>query len=134
MDNLTLSNASPWTFGGESAPLSTSGPTVTLIDGRTFCISETSGDISDHGPQGLFVLDTRYVSNLKFLIEGDSIETLGVDQKNAFSADFVGRHVGGTKVADTPTVAIRSRKINRGLFERIEVRNYGEKPLTLIVS
>lgn len=131
---MTLSDSSPWTFDGESAPLSTSGPAVTLIDGRTFCISEVSGNISDLGPQGLFVLDTRYVSRLCFLIDGDPIETLGVDQKNSFSASFVGRHIGAVKVADTPTVAIRNRQLNRGLTEQLQVRNYGDEPAMLLVS
>ncbi len=80
------------------------------------------------------MLDTRYISGLRFLIDGDPIETLGVDQQNSFSASFVGRHIGAVKVADTPTVAVRNRQLDSGLSEQLEVRNYGEESAILLVS
>ena len=46
---------SAWTFAGESVPLGAGAGTITLVQGSTFCICSTTGDIHSGGPQGLFV-------------------------------------------------------------------------------
>ena len=45
----------PWTFAGEPPPLLGPGGTVTLVEGSSFCISASSGDIVPTAPHGLFV-------------------------------------------------------------------------------
>jgi hypothetical protein len=49
-----------WVFDGESARLG--GGTVTLVEGTSFCLCDTSGDMGSGSPQGLFYRDTRILS------------------------------------------------------------------------
>src|ERR1700722_18322811 len=72
---------------GRSAP---SG-LVTLLDGGTFCISAESGDIDSGGSQGLFIRDTRFVSCLRVLIDGQEPEPLSVIPSEPYSTTFVSR-------------------------------------------
>ncbi len=126
--------SSPWNFEGESAPLTTTTSSSTLIEGRTFCIAGSTGDMTSAGAQGLFFLDTRYVNQFQLLLDGEPVESLGIDQSAAFEASFVGRHVGSSTAADVPTVVIRKRAIGKGMTERIEVRNYGNETLRTVVT
>ncbi|HZD15634.1 MAG TPA: hypothetical protein VE196_11045 [Pseudonocardiaceae bacterium] len=47
-----------WASGISPPALSRGCGTITLIEGSTFCLSYTSGDILPDRPQGLFVSDT----------------------------------------------------------------------------
>lgn len=134
MVSLEAMDESPWTFEGEGVPLTTSGPLVTLVEGRSFAISGAAGDITELGPQGLFCLDTRFVNSLVLLIDGDPVESLGFDQTSAYSGSFVGRHIGAMKLADAPTIVVRSRQVELGMTERIEVRNHGDQAVVSLVS
>ncbi len=134
MVSLEAMTESPWTFDGEGVPLTTSGPLITLVEGRSFAISGTSGDISELGPQGLFCLDTRFVNRLQLLIDGDPVESLGFDQASAYGGSFVGRHVGALKLADAPTIVVRDRQIELGMTERVEIRNHGDRRSVSLVS
>ena len=125
---------SPWTFDGQSAPLTTHGPLVTLIDGRSFSLSATSGDISDQGPQGLFFLDTRLLKKFVLLVNGQPPEPLGYAQHGSYEACFVSRHHDSQRKADTPVVVFRSRNVGQGMTEVITIKNHGDNPVELLVS
>ncbi len=125
---------SPWTFEDESAPLTTSGPLVTLVAGRAFSLSSAGGDITGVDPQGFFYLDTRLLKKFALLLNGQPIEPLGHDPIDSFSAQFVGRFHGAKRVADAPITVFRSRTVSAGLSETIMIHNFGDTPLQLVLS
>jgi len=128
----------PWTFAGEPPPLLGPGGTVTLVEGSSFCISASSGDIVPTAPHGLFVADTRFLSRFALRLNGQEPQWLAAAPLDPFSARFVGRTLPRPGRADSTLVVFRSRYVGRGMREDIIVRNYGEEPafcsLELIVD
>lgn len=124
----------PWTFDGSIAPLGGPGALVTLVEETTFCLSERSGDIVPGGPQGLVLLETRFVSALVLRVDGRPVEPLAVSVDQPFAATFYGRVAPERGEADVPLVVQRSRVIGRGLHERIRVENHGPEPRAVVVS
>lgn len=43
-------------------PTSTGGGVVTLVEGSSFCICTSGGDLTGAGPHGMFFRDTRFLS------------------------------------------------------------------------
>jgi hypothetical protein len=97
----------PGTVPEESQPVPAA--TVTLMQGSSFTICETSGDISDRGAEGLFVADTRICSKLVLTIDDAPVEPLAVASRSPFTASFVGR------TADRAFLVFRDLWIGRGL-------------------
>jgi len=126
--------SSPWTFTGSAPALSTTDGVVTLVEGQTFCVSGRSGDVAPDLPQGLFVLDTRVVSQWELHVDGHRLQPLAVDLRSPFRARFVGRTppVGGAP--DSDVVVLRTRSIGDGMREDVVVRNVGPEPRTLVVE
>jgi len=105
----------PGTVPEESQPVPAA--TVTLMQGSSFTICETSGDISDRGAEGLFVADTRICSKLVLTIDDAPVEPLAVASRSPFAASFVGR------TADRAFLVFRDLWIGRGLRVDIRLRN-----------
>src|SRR5258708_32689266 len=81
-----------WTFAG--APAITMGAPsglVTLLEGTTFCICETSGDLRPGGSQGLFVRDTRLISSLELSINGHVPEPLAPQAREPLACTVLRR-------------------------------------------
>jgi N-terminal domain of (some) glycogen debranching enzymes len=92
----------------EFASTRPSGATVTLVEGSTFCITQTSditqtgGDILLGGSRGLFVQDTRVLSRWSLTIDGRPADPLAVQQARAGASPGVLRGNGGPgQAADT---------------------------------
>jgi hypothetical protein len=118
-----------WTFDG--APTSTvqvSGQ-VTLLEGTTFCICETSGDIRPGGSQGLFVRDTRLISKLELSINGHVPEPLTPQSREPFACTFLSRMPPSDGLADSTLLVTRRRVLNDGMDESITLRNMSSEPL-----
>ena len=118
-----------WTFDG--APTSTvqlSGQ-VTLLEGTTFCICESSGDIRPGGSQGLFVRDTRLISKLELSINGHVPEPLTPQSREPFACTFLSRMPPSDGLADSTLLVTRRRVLNDGMDESITLRNMSSEPL-----
>ena len=79
----TESDAVP-TVGGADA--------LTLVDGRTFVISQRSGDLGGQ-THGVVVDDRRHLSRYRLQVEGAMLETLASTTPNPLSAVIVQRVV-----------------------------------------
>ena len=121
----------PWTNVARLAAVS--GDLVSLVEGSTFTISDASGDITPHGPQGLFHRDTRFLSRLQLLVNGGQPESLAARRIDAYSARFVLRLPGG-ETGESPLVAVRNRFVGGGLHEDLYITNYGAIPVDLRVE
>ena len=61
----------PWTTSA-SATIGGADGVVTLVEGSSFCISSRAGEIDPDHPQGLFFRDTRFLSELRLTLNGES--------------------------------------------------------------
>jgi glycogen debranching enzyme len=119
-----------WTFDG--APASTVGQfsgLITLLEGTTFCICETSGDIRPGGAQGLFVRDTRLISRLELSVNGHVPEPLAPQSREPFACTFLSRMPPSDGLADSTLLVTRRRVLNDGMDETITLRNMSSEPL-----
>ena len=125
IDQTTDSDTSP--FAGTTPPATladTSGP-VTLVEGRTFALSDQAGDMAADEAQGLFVLDTRVLSRWALRVNGHRLETLAVETREPYAATFVARARAAVGHADSDLIVWRRRHVGRGLREEITITNYG---------
>lgn len=100
---------------------------MTLVDGTSFVISQSTGDIDDVGVTGLFMLDTRVLSRWSVAVNRTRVDGLSVIPNGPFSATFVGR-VPDSAVIDAPLSVIRRRHVGNGMREDLEIRNHGTVP------
>ena len=124
----------PWTYAGPTASLAAADSTVTVVEGQTFCLSGRTGDMVPDFPHGLFVLDTRVLSQWELRVNGHRLEPLTVTVPDPFAATFVGRAQPGAGRADGDLVVFRRRAIGNGMRERIVVRNFGLDPSPVVVE
>ncbi|HVK26282.1 MAG TPA: glycogen debranching N-terminal domain-containing protein [Actinokineospora sp.] len=100
-----------------------SSAATTLVDGTTFCRSDTDGEIHPDQPHGLFVADTRVLSTLRITIDGHPVEPLGVTIDEPFAATFTGRARPRDGQADSTLLVVRRRVLGAGMTEDIVLRN-----------
>jgi len=116
----------PWTTSA-SASLGGADGIVTLVEGSAFCISSRTGEIDPVHPQGLFFRDTRFLSEMRLLLNGVAPEALSATTTDPFSAVFVLRGLPAKGRADSHLLVFRRRYVGRGMREDIEIRNFGEE-------
>lgn len=121
----------PWNESGVVP--STLGQGVTLVGATTFCMSEHNGDILPGSAQGLFFLDTRFLSGFELLVDGHPTEALTVGKVGSFAAGFVVRPTSG-ETLDPSLLVIRRRRVGRGLAEEVQIDNHGTEPTELTVT
>lgn len=99
--------------------------TVTLVEGSSFCLSQSGGDIVPEQVDGLFVRDTRIISRWQLRIDGQGVEPLSVLPGEPYECHFVGR-LPVRPGAVEPTVLVeRHRMVGEGMREDIVITNYG---------
>jgi len=101
---------------------------MTLVEGSSFCISGSSGDITRGAAQGLFFRDTRFCSRLELVLNGQPVDALAATPLDPFSAVFVGRSHPRPGRADSTLMVFRRRYVGLGMREDLTVRNFGEEP------
>lgn len=109
------------------------GGTVSLVEGSTFLISDARGDVLPGGAQGLFHRDTRFLSRLELLVDGQRPEALAARAVDPYSARFVLR-VPLEGPGESPIVAVRNRFVGDGLHEDLDITNHGLEPVELTVE
>ena len=106
---------------------------VTILDGSTFCISSSTGDI-DAGVHGLYAADTRFVSRLRLLVDGVPLLPLSSGRVEYFSAAFFLRNSGRAPLDADGLVVRRERFIREAIHEQIALENVSQQPLSLELS
>ena len=122
-------NADDWTV-----PAVGTG-SITLVSGRDFAISDTSGDMVRGAVHGLIHDDRRYLDIWSLRLADLELRPLAATAPTPFSAVFVARvhELGGRPL---PVLVVRRRSVGHGMREVIEVHNSGREPyeLTLIID
>jgi len=103
-------------------------PTVTLVEGSSFCVSGTTGDVRPHRSEGLFVRDTRLLSRWELHVDGMPLEALSATSAEPYEAVFVGRTAPRAGHAEPTLVVERHRYVGQGMREDVTLRNFGLEP------
>jgi len=69
----------------ETEPAVLTAATVTLVEGRMFCVSGTSDDMEAEVPQGLFFRDVGVISDWQIRVDGHRPHHLTVLSQDAYS-------------------------------------------------
>ena len=108
---------------------------VKILDGNTFVVSDTRGDIeaSLTDPTGLFSFDTRFLSKWVLTINGARLNPLSVDDLQYFESRFFLVPGTGTVYVDAKLSVIRRRSVGAGFSEELTVLNHENQPVKLAV-
>ena len=108
---------------------------VQILDGNTFVVSDSRGDISASltDPTGLFSYDTRFLSKWILTVDGQHLNTLSVDDLNYFETRFFLVPGTGTVYVDSKLSVIRQRAVGEGFEEQLTILNHDEQPVDLHV-
>jgi glycogen debranching enzyme len=101
---------------------------MTILEGSTFCICDEIGDL-DGRTSGFFAEDTRFLSRLELLVNGERPLLLSSGRIEYFSAAFYLRNpvVQGLP-QDTVSIA-RKRFVGDGMQDHLVLRNESAAPL-----
>ena len=106
---------------------------VKILDGNTFVVSDTRGDIeaSLTDPTGLFSYDTRFLSKWVLTINGERMNPLSVDDLEYFESRFFLVPGTGTVYVDAKLSVIRRRAVGNGFHEDLTILNHADEPVDL---
>ncbi|MET8765091.1 glycogen debranching N-terminal domain-containing protein [Lentzea sp. NPDC004782] len=108
--------------------------TVTLVDGSTFCLSNSTGDVEAGTSHGLFYRDARMVSRWELRLDGQPPHALSVVTPEAFAARFMLRRPPKPGQADSTLLVVRERLLGDGLRETITLHNLGREATAVSLS
>ncbi|MFQ6328499.1 glycogen debranching N-terminal domain-containing protein [Nocardia sp. CWNU-33] len=126
--------SSPWGEGAGPGEPGAVEAGVTLVEGSTFCISETGGSISPHRQEGLFVRDTRVLSRWRLTIDGVLPQPLTVQYADPYSATILARTAPSPGRADSTALVIVGRHVGDGMRDDLTVRNLSGEPVRCVVA
>jgi glycogen debranching enzyme len=106
---------------------------VSILDGNTFVVSDTRGDIEATAtdPTGLFAFDTRFLSKWVLTVDGKRLNALSTDDLNYFETRFFLIPGTGTVYVDSKLSVIRRRAVAEGFHEELTILNHDEEPIDL---
>jgi glycogen debranching enzyme len=108
---------------------------VQILDGNTFVVSDSRGDIeaSATDPTGLFSFDTRFLSTWILTVNGERLNPLSVDDLQYFETRFFLVPGMGTVYVDAKLSVIRERAVGDGFHEELTILSHDEEPVELTV-
>jgi glycogen debranching enzyme len=111
-------------------------PTVSILDGSTFVVSDRRGDVDARPDQahGFFFKDTRHLSRWLLTVNGIVPDVLSTDSLEYYFAQFFLAPPTGTIYENPYLSVIRRRWIGAELVEKIEVQNHHAKPYDLVLE
>jgi glycogen debranching enzyme len=123
-----------WNFALEPVSGGVDPGSVTLLDGTTFCISNTVGDIDPGGSHGLFVADTRFLAIWRLRVNGAVPAPLSVIETDPAGGSFVTRLRPTSIVPNPALVVVRDRYVGEGMSELLTLRNLARDSIDLRLS
>jgi glycogen debranching enzyme len=110
-----------------------SGPSVSILEGNTFVVSDRAGNVaaSPTDPEGLFAWDTRFLSRWVLTVDGTVPNVLSTDDLHYYEVQFFLVPGTGTIYVDAELSIIRKRAVGSGFSEDILIRNESPRPIKL---
>ncbi|QIS14510.1 amylo-alpha-1,6-glucosidase [Nocardia arthritidis] len=107
---------------------------VTLVEHRTFCVSDRSGDIEPGAQYGLFYRHRRVLSRWELRLAHRCLQSLTVLNSRPFAARFLLRRTPWATAADSTMLVVRERTVDEGMRETITLVNTGSEPSAVTVE
>ncbi|MGO4258187.1 amylo-alpha-1,6-glucosidase [Marmoricola sp. RAF53] len=111
---------SGWDYSGAATAATDN---VTLVEGSSFCVSDSAGRIVSSAAQGLFYLDTRILSSWSLVLDGSELEPLDAFVREPHHATFLGRGRPRREGLESTLLVRRERYVGAGLREDLIVSN-----------
>lgn len=113
-------------------------PVITISQGRTFMVTTKAGEILPNSDEGVYAVDTRFVSFYRLYINRVPLEVINSSQLTFYAARY---HLtnptinteGGIVDAQTLSITI-NRLVNEGIHEEFEVVNYSGKKVIFLLE
>jgi glycogen debranching enzyme len=103
--------------------------TMTIVEGSSFAVSATTGDILPGQYQGVYFRDTRFLSTWILRINDQPLECLSATIPKPYRSVYVGRAARQPGHGDSPLIVERIRQVGVGLREEIALHNYSADPI-----
>ncbi len=107
---------------------------MTLIEGTSFSIASSDGDIEPGRVEGLFFEDTRFVSTWRLHLDQQRPQSLGLLPRHPFAATFVSRGQPQSGEADSTLLVLRDRYVGNGMREDITLQNLGREAVSCTIG
>jgi glycogen debranching enzyme len=106
---------------------------VSILDGNAFLVSDRRGDVeaTPTDTSGLFLNDTRFLSQWVLTIDGIRPTTLSIDDLAYYRVQIFQAHTTGTIYVNSHLSCIRQRSMGEGFREEITLWNHGRDPMDL---
>jgi glycogen debranching enzyme len=113
-------------------------PTVTISQGRTFMVTDRRGEINPNTVQGIYAMDTRFLSYYRLYINRTPLVPINSSQLSFYASRFhltndIINTQGGVIDAQTLRVTI-NRVVSEGIHEEIDVANYSGKHIRFLLE
>ena len=113
-------------------------PTITISQGRTFMVTDRRGEINPNTAQGVYAMDTRFLSYYRLYINRTPLEVVNSSQLSFYAARFHLTNArlntqSGTLDAQTIRVTI-NRVVSEGIHEDIDIANYTGKEIHFLLE
>lgn len=113
-------------------------PVITISQGRTFMVTDKHGYINPDSDQGIYAVDTRFVSFYKIYVNRVPLEVINSSQITFYASRF---HLtnpkinteGGPIEAHTLGLLI-NRTVSAGIHEELEIVNYSGKQVNFLLE
>jgi len=108
---------------------------VKILDGNTFVVSDSAGDIeaSSTEPRGLFAYDTRFLNIWRLTVDGNRLTPLSVNDTQYFETTFFLIPATVTVYSDSEVSVGRKRTIGAGFTEELTVVNAADTAADMTV-
>ena len=111
-------------------------PVITISQGRTFMVTTRTGEIRPDTDEGVYALDTRFVSFYRLYINRVPLEVINSSQLTFYAARC---HLTNPKInteggiIDAQTLSISvDRLVDEGIHEEFEIINYSGKKVLFL--
>ena len=106
---------------------------ITILEGSNFCISDQNGDFT-FTTSGLYAFDTRFLSRLELMINGERPLLLSAGRVEYYSAAFYLRNpLAGELLQDSISIA-RHRFVGEGMQDRVLIKNQSMEKVAFEVA
>jgi glycogen debranching enzyme len=107
---------------------------MTIVEGSSFAVGATTGDILPGQFQGVYFRDTRIICTWRLLVNDQPLECLSATVPKPYRAVFVGRAVRTPGRGDSPLIVERIRQVGVGLREELSLHNYSTEPIDFTID
>ena len=113
-------------------------PGLTMSQGRTFMVTAANGEINPHSSQGVYVMDTRFVSSYQLYVNWQPWKLVNSSQITFFSSRIY--LTNPALAAEDGDLAENSldltidRYVDEGIHEDFSLTNYSGKQVKIILA